>query len=791
MDYLAKLNQVSVEHQIQELTHQGAMPPVEAEDIQKYRKFREERINLKREFTLAAPFQRAATIALAGMYDLDHYPPAASFRQGAKQSFEVWFHSSMKNKQHNTSGSRLFHGPWAKITAIPLYDLPLHLSGIFFINGHEQATQSCLIRRLDPATGGQYLFDPGFLGTRAVCRPDQSAVVLCSQWQLTLKVQSALYKQEAQYFPLLGWFPADPRTNTPYSYNWSGLQNISKIFWSPSSDIGSLREACIQNGMISFAHFTPAGVFDPPNKIYGGLFRSIIKNADPWHKALTWYLERDPSRVHENLKPLNLPQKTIEQYLEYAPAAIRRDLTAAAAATDRPKYVDDNQIISNEEGWWKIGNRSSRSLLANTRCHIEKVVHIAEDPPIYQGKVIIDKKEYPFSIKENLFEKYPIQLVKKVCVEHGCPHFLRINVKNDQYLRLIKETSTPETIYCREGYGWSKKEESLLLPNTSISAATVIDTALSLQTGPFHKMTIQQARPIGKTHRTALANFQEETPVIFSIFSAIVPALFSPAYRMPSLQTVIAGNEFLLVKQIGDIIGLPQLSLKDKDEIDQYTLSHQCPFLVRFQPGHKKKKITHEWADIVGLDTPAIIWTSITEAVARMSYGKANLLLLPGTRFYRWFDGKLPTIFQDCFMSCLRHISKYVLDPTVHSCDWNNDLIEETQRFFEKEIGVAPTRNSLFGGYDAQPDYFYDYVNLLHRAELLILRDNKLSIADLAENYRRHIGIFDFQKLYEELQASRAVKTYNAASQTLELNEEYLRKSYQRLEKFYGVLLRN
>jgi len=142
-------------------------------------------------------------------------------------------------------------------------------------------------------------------------------------------------------------------------------------------------------------------------------------------------------------------------------------------------------------------------------------------------------------------------------------------------------------------------------------------------------------------------------------------------------------------------------------------------------------------------------------------------------------------------MSCLRHISKYVLDPTVHSCDWNNDLIEETQRFFEKEIGVAPTKNSLFGGYDAQPDYFYDYVNLLQRAELLILQDNKLSIADLAENYRRHIGIFDFQKLYEDLQASRAVRSYNAAAQTLELDEEYLRKSYQRLEKFYGVLLRN
>jgi hypothetical protein len=792
IEYLARLNHRDIGQQIHEMSQEGRIPPVELDDIQKYKKFREEWAELKKQFAAADPFRRHTTIALADMYDLDTYPPAQSFRQATRQTFERWFHSSMKHKKHNTSGSRLFHGLWAKITAIPLYDMPLHLSGILFINGHEQGNQQYHIRRLGPFSGKQYLFDPGFLGTRMICRPDQSAVVLCPQWQLVLTLQAAIFRQEGKYPPLLGWFPTDPRADTPYTYSWTGIKDIPKVFWALPDDLASLREACIQNGKISCAHFSHTGKFTPPDKLYGGLIRSVIKNADPWYKTLTWYLEGDMDHFEDRLRKLHLPARTIEQYLEHAPAAVRNKLAAVPADPHTPaRYIDGNRVVSNQEGWWKMGSGLNRSLLSNTRCRIDKVIHTAADQPIYQGKVFIGHEEYPFTEQETLFEKHPIPTVKKVCVENGCIQFLRINVKNEQYLRLVKETSTPETVYCLEGYGWSKKEAALLLPNVTISAGTVIDTTLSLQTGPLHKLTVKQSQPIGSSHHATLANFQEETPVIFSIFSAIIPALFSSAYRMTPPQTVVAGNEFLMVKQVCDMIGLPQIPLRNREEIERYTCLHRCPFLVRFHPRPKRKKITHEWADILGLTTPALVWTSITEAIARMSYGKANLLLLPGTHFYRWFDGKLPNLFQDCFMACLRHISQYVLDPTDHTDDWNGDLLEETGRFFAKEVGVAPAKNALFGGYYAQSDYFYDYVNLLYRAELIVLHDKKVSVSDLAECYRKHIGVFDFQKFYEELRGSKAIGEYDTKSQTLVLDEENLTKSNRRLEKFYGTLLRN
>ena len=640
-------------------------------------------------------------------------------------------------------------------------------------------------------TGGQFIFAPGFLGTRALCRPDQTAVVMSTQWKLTLFLQAAIYRQEHKYPPLLAWFPKDPQTGIPYHYNWSGLKNVPKIFWSHSKDIANLREACLQTSMVSYAYFNEAGRFVPPEKLYGGLIRSIIKTAEPWHKALTRYLESDLEKIGERLDKISLPTRIIDQYLEHVPEKIRDQVATKGALVESAKYIDGYRMLSNSDGWWKLGNNLKRSLLSNVRCSLEKIIYIADEEPICQGRIVIGSEEYPFTEKEEIFEKYPIHTVKKVCVENNCTQFLRINLRNEQYLRLVKETSHPQTIYCWEGYGWSKKDTALRLPNVMISDMTVTDTALFLQTGPFHKLTFEQVQPIGPAHRNAIAHFEEESPIVFALFAAIIPALLSPAYRMQPPQTVIAGGDFMLVKQIGDMLGVPQMQLKEKEEIERYTKLHQCPFLVRLSPSHKKKRASHEWADILGLNTPALIGTSITEAMARMSYGRANLLLLPGTRFYRWFDGKLPKIFLDCFMACLRHLSRFVLAPQIHTLDWNDDLIAETNRFFAEEVGVAPAK-ILYGGYYDGPDYFYDYVNLLCRADMLVLDGGaKISVMELAEGYRRHIGMFDFQLLYDDLAKSHAVGEYDSKKNTLELLGEHLAQSKRRLEKFYGTLLRN
>ena len=792
-EYLAKVNKLELGDQINKLAKKGFIPPVESTDIQKFLQFKNVAAEVKNRFIAAASFRREASVAFADLYDLDYYQPSIHFRQDTPFVFEKMVRPSIKAKYYNTSSTRLFKGKWKKVTAIPLYDLPLHLSGFLFVNGHDHGEQTHVLRRLGPFAGKQKLFDPGFLGPQTLYYSNPTAVVLCPQWELTLSLQSAIFRQEKEYAPLLGWFPADPNTGEPNTYCWTGLKNIPKIFWSTPDDVANLREACSLGEMVSCAHFNSVGLFAPPSKIYSSVLRSIIKSAEPWHKALTWYLEGDTSLLQEKLIKLKLPPRVLEKYFEHAPIALRNKLAdrIIPISPDHARYIDETRILSNIDGWQKLGHGLNRSLLSNTRCVINKVIHIADAPPVYQGKVLIGDEEYPFTEKEDTFEKYPIPTVKKVCVDHNCTQFVRINIKNDAYLRLVKETSAPETVYRKEGYGWSKKESSLLLPNVIISDTTVTDTRLCLQTGPLHKMTVKQDKPLERACRTALANFQKETPIVFSILSAIIPPLFASAYRMHPPQTVITGGDFMLVKQVCDMLGLPQMSIKHKTEIEQYLTVHRCPFLTRTQPV-QKKRVIHDWADLLGIDTPALVWTSVTEALARMVYGQANLLLLPNTRFYRWFDGKLPEIFQDSFMQCLKHVSRYVLDPVLHTDDWNDDLIKETFRFFEEEIGVAPAENALFGGYYAQADYFYDYINLLYRAEMINLTDGqKISVAELAECCRQHVGIFDFDQIYELLQRNEAVVEYDVKKQILVIQTEKLLKSNRRLEKFYGTLLRN
>jgi len=94
--------------------------------------------------------------------------------------------------------------------------------------------------------------------------------------------------------------------------------------------------------------------------------------------------------------------------------------------------------------------------------------------------------------------------------------------------------------------------------------------------------------------------------------------------------------------------------------------------------------------------------------------------------------------------------------------------------------------------FKCQPHNFYDYVNLLYRAEMLTLKnDEKIAITDLAECYRTHIGVFDFQQIYTELQKNKVIGEYDIKKQTITLRRESLLKSRRRLEKFYSTLLRN
>jgi hypothetical protein len=386
-------------------------------------------------------------------------------------------------------------------------------------------------------------------------------------------------------------------------------------------------------------------------------------------------------------------------------------------------------------------------------------------------------------------------LVKQTCIEQGCEHFLNINIKPDRFLRITKAMSQPKVVHIRNGFGWSVSDNALSLPNITLTDTLAIDTGLSLKACPMYTLCAEHTEPITPLQKISLANFREESPFILALFVSIIPVLFAPAYRMTVPQTVVTGGDIAFLQQIFRMLGLPRFTIGDSQEIERYEAAHKCPYLVRIdgETAHKKKQ-TACWADTLGFYGAAYGSVPLFTALSRMSYGNANLLLLPGHRFYRWFEGKLPDIFQKCFVHCLRHFSRYVLDPKPSSENWNNDLIQEAIRFFESDLGFSVSKKTIYDGYyDAAP-YFCDYINLLKRSEEITFDQNetecRISVISLSDCYRRHVGLFDLEKIQNVLSQGNLLKDYDTKTHTFILDAETVNLGSRRLEQFYGSMIR-
>jgi hypothetical protein len=260
-------------------------------------------------------------------------------------------------------------------------------------------------------------------------------------------------------------------------------------------------------------------------------------------------------------------------------------------------------------------------------------------------------------------------------------------------------------------------------------------------------------------------------------------------------QTAVTGGDFALLQQLFNMLKIPFFAANEEENIQKYISLHKCPFLTRIGTAVKTKgKKSTLWADTIGLQNRAFVYTSLISSLARMSYGKANLIILPCLRSYQWFDGKLPDIFLTCFAHCLKHFSRYVLEPKLSSEDWNTDTLAEAVRFFEEDMGLPVTKNVIRDGYYDSSPYFCDYVNLLKQSEILpfeqVNGECRISVNNLGECFRKHIGMFDFEYIHSSLLQSELLKGYDAKTHTLILDSEVMNKNAMRLEKLYGPNIR-
>jgi hypothetical protein len=798
LDYIAASESITPLKALKKLIKDQYLETLSAPILHQFNDYLNGIEHLRGSYSTASEFRRSESHALNALYDLDFYPPAKSFRNGSRQEFERWFRRNLKRGDHNTSSSRVFHGrSWSRITAIPIYDMPLRMSSILFVNGHEQPSHAIALKRLGPVSGKQYAFDPGYLAPRSLCGEKLQNVILSSDWKLTLRLQAEAYKQDRKYAPLFGWFPTDPLTSKSQTYHWSYLKHTNKIFWAQANDIRSLREACLQTAMISCVPYPVE------QQIFAGvMLRDVIKNALPWYTALTTLLDHDITKAEKRLEYLNLPDRIIDMYLSKAPASIRSLLSTKyfKLGLSPARFVDGDMIESDTEGWWRTSAKTDtqRVLLSNVRCLIDKVVHLANHETMLQGRILIGDKEYPFTESESVFEKNTIKLVKQICIDQCCEYFINISIKQDKFLRIIKAMSgQPKVIHIRNGFGWSVYDTAFSFPNITISDTIVINTELNLASCPFHALNVKHTETITALQQTSLANFKEESPFILAIFVSMIPVLLASAYRMSVPQTVVAGGDIAFLQQIFRMLGLPQFPITAGAEIEKYETTHKCPYLVRIDDAGSgtKKRTPPTWADVLGFHGPGFIAAPLFTALSRMSYGNANLLLLPGHRFYRWFEGKLPEIFLKCFVGCLQHFSRYALNPKPCSENWNDDLLQEAIDYFENKLGLPVSKKTIYDGYYDASSYFCDYINLLKRSEKLTFDQSetecRISTIALSDCYRQHVGMFDLEKIQSVLLQGNLLKSYDTKNHAFVLDAEIINRGARRLEQFYGTMIRN
>jgi hypothetical protein len=801
LDYLAALEHKSAAKKLAELIAEEEGSGRDVSLVSSLAAYKTEEAELRQRWQNLEPFRRDRSSLLEGIENLETYFHAAKYRMGDRSALEALFQPRVK--KHNTSKSRLFHGKnWSAITAIPLYDMPLRMSGVLLVNGSSRAGAGrTAIKRLGPQTSGTWAFDPGYLSVSQILpeQPKEGYAVCSPDWKTVLRLQADACQQTDEIIPLLGWFPVNPQTQALWSYRWTFFRGIPRIFWSDPEDIINLREACLQESWVSHAYFRNGSRFCelPPTLMAGAVIRSICKQPVPWHRALTWYLEQDRSSAEARLKNLSLPLELLDKYLRQAPPDLRKTISPLCGRMPGvSRYLGSRVVLSSDEGWFQESGEAGVPplLLSSARCLVERAVRMGDGEPMYQGRVLLREKQYPFLEYESSVERDPIGFIRSVCAAGKSEYLPVIQVNQDKMRQLIRNYGHFQVTHIPSGFGWDDRSCSLLLPNMTISDALVVPSEVPLGFGPFSCLKEDHAKEFTKDEFAALASFREDTPYFLALLLSLLPPLFAPAYRTEPPQTVVPCGNIDLLRRFFRYFSLPvSEEASVLRPVQEYIRTQKCPLLIKLPAGGKGNR-TACWADSPGFYGFSFVAAPLASALARMSYGTANLLFPPKARFYQWLQGDIPDVYRKCLVRCLRFLSRYVLSAPVCSENWNSGLIEAASHFIEQELKLPLARNILFDGYYDPSSWFCDYVTLLRQTEDLVpVQDGEnliLPVTPLSDCYRKHVGMFDFDKIKAVLSQAMILKHYDPAKHLFVLDKEPFEQSSRRFGTVYSPYVR-
>jgi hypothetical protein len=731
IDYLAAINGLSISEQIGILAQQGF---IDDTDLKRTRF-----VNYRKYWNANKQYIENLQKYIAGNMYLDEME---NF-----QGSPLCHHTKtiVKKQVQHLLGKKIAFSDWDNASVVPLYNWPYSLSAVLLINSHTNFRRQYRIRNITCNCVLKAQEDVGYLIPKKIPNPEEP-IILCSDPLTVIRIQSDYFRQANVYPNVAGWIPTFHRETSPMEYSWDYLSE-KKIFWSFPGDYLSMRQAAITNSSFSSIFWDEDNNYRPNQTLPTAIVKNILKNANVWQRAVEQFLSE--GNIRQKVEQLALPASILEKFIAYTNPLLKEKILLVLPSEKKHRWITIDNLTYTEKNSKIYLIKNRETCVSNLFVDLQNIYHLPNGGLVYQGNVEVDDQVFPFATKNKAFLTHPKEFVSQMLIENECPVVPDICLANNKLIRIIQYFGNARLNYIKDKYGWDSGENVFNTPNLKFSYGTIIAGPAVLNEEPLNTIKIEHTRTLEEADRTTL-NLFSESPFIFSAMQAIALSLFAYAFKAKIPQTIITGGDLSIIRQLFELLSLPEISIKKKEEIASYAKNYRLPFLTEYQQIKER-----QWIDTIGFHENCFIYTGIKTAAARTCYADCILLVLPAFKFYKWFDGKLPNLFITVFANLLKHLSAFVPNILIAN-DFVTDILEETKEFFIKETGIAPA-NNVFNAYDGEEEFLADFLNILIESESVqFIKNNEnwlLNKNDVKRAFRKHLGTFDQDELnkYENI----------------------------------------
>jgi hypothetical protein len=320
--------------------------------------------------------------------------------------------------------------------------------------------------------------------------------------------------------------------------SWRSVKADRVIFWSNDSDAATINQARrVDNGYI-----THHPNLDDYNHLNGVAFPQITgmmeRNARPWREYLLHRVLRsnaDPEEARGLLRNIQLSARERGEIMDLCPGPMRSRLEEMLSDEHSARLVNygGKIVIERADGWFHQRGGIGEELLSNARAYIHREILDKDTGDIrWDGVVMFDRKEVPFSNDLDDIESVPAKWLRRVLVRAG----LGTPTINISWARnipnVMRQASVYEKVEVSRRVG-VRDDGSILFPNFHIidGQISAARAAIALEDAPATALRV----PRRESNRfdMKLTSVHPMYAALSSVFAANLLAEYCGEGRVP------------------------------------------------------------------------------------------------------------------------------------------------------------------------------------------------------------------------------------------------------------------